>query len=801
MDDLLKVSNIVNTVVLNLNTHDYLSFKCIDQTTYKTRLGEKGDYQYFSRKLRQIGLTEESSDSTKDIQLIDDSTNNDLTLIDIYEKLPTFNRKNYITVFKSYYRMFEKYCEKLSNNKLTDFFPPPYERDPLLQSQILQNIIRYNNSNSNDYEYYNKVVINFEILKEIFINSCLNEMEINFSSKEYEVVGKFMHILLTFNEQNVAIDFFNSKIEFPTPSLPTSEVTTNEDGKTVELDENQLKTMFEPLKEFVNHSINIIDHLFQEDYPMAINFYETFLQQTLLPLLNELLKGPNDPEIFVERFPLVYKSVTLEFCDDLPFSKNGSINIEASTLEERKKSFRDKIFGLLNVYLQPSILDYLDQSNIQFERNVLRQFSNFQIEQRNKTETERLNISAENSTRDLQKDDLKNGDKNTFLDSFTKVFGITNKASKSEQMNDNLSNLINNSLRNIKNLINLELCLSIIRQTQDRIDVFLQFKTGENLNSIVNEKCEDIFRISIKCLNEYHVKPAYEKAISLLQSYDINELSIGDGGAATKESNARQSLEPLINFAELINTSDIILQMISIFYRNELVTKKIINPEIESKKNVWQSELLQAKKNFESTVDNFVADGLNIGINKLVDQINHIFTTVQLPSDYFPAPDKGAIEIKPTDCCREIIAILNNHCFLLNGATDKGTIDVYQQEIGKRFFNVLVEHIKKQIISTQGAITLICDMNQYFDFFNVKLRQKSIIPYFQALKNVSNLYLIDGKDSKDLGKLIGDLNKFQGIFSQEEIYELVQRRQDWVLVKRDVEKVMYGLGLKDCTIM
>lgn len=799
MEDLLKVSNIVNNVVLNLNTRDYLNFKCINQTTYKTRLGEESDYKYFSRKLRQSGLKEDTQEAVEDNQLIDD-TSHDVSLLNIYQELPTFTRKNYLTIFRTYYRVFDPYCQKLSNNKLTDFFPSPYDRDPLQQSKILQNIIRYNKSNSNAYEYYNKVVVNFEILKEIFINSCLNEMEINFSSNNYEIVGNFMHILLTFNEQNVAIDFFNSKIEFPTVSVGSSK-DTDGDQEMSNLSEEGLQQMFKPLKDFLNEWIGIIDHLFHEDYPMAINFYETFLQQSLLPLINELLKGPNDPEIFVERFPLVYKVLIQEFCDELVFSNNGSMAIEASTATEKEVAFRKKIFDLLNVYLEPNVLEYLDQSNIQFEKNVLRQFSNFQMEQRNKTETERMNISAENSTRDLQKDELKDGDKNTFLDSFTKVFGITNKASKSEQMNDNLSNLINNSLRNIKNLINLELCLSIIRQTQDRIDVFLQFKTAEKLNTIVNEKCEDIFTITIKCLNEYHVKPAYEKAISLLQSYDINELPIVDDAAEGNENNNRQSLEPLINFSELINTSDIILQMISIFYRNELVTKKIINPETESKKNVWQSGLLQEKKNFESTVDNFVADGLNIGINKLVDQINHVFTTVQVPSDYFPAPDKRAIEIKPTQCCREIVTILNNHCFLLNGATDKGTIDVYQQEIGKRFFNVLVEHIKKQIISTQGAIILICDMNQYFDFFNEKLRQKSIIPYFQALKNVSNLYLIDGKDSKDLGKLIGDLNKFQGIFSQEEIYELVQRRQDWTLVKRDVEKVMYGLGLRDCTIM
>ena len=129
----------------------------------------------------------------------------------------------------------------------------------------------------------------------------------------------------------------------------------------------------------------------------------------------------------------------------------------------------------------------------------------------------------------------------------------------------------------------------------------------------------------------------------------------------------------------------------------------------------------------------------------------------------------------------------------MTGATDKGTIDVYQQEIGERFFGEVVKHIKKNFISADGAIFLICDLNCYYDFVAYKLKQKNIVPLFAALKNVAQLYIISGKDSKELGKMISDVGRFHGIFSQEEIYEFVERRSDWVRVKRDVEKVMYGL--------
>ncbi|SMN19404.1 similar to Saccharomyces cerevisiae YJL204C RCY1 F-box protein involved in recycling plasma membrane proteins internalized by endocytosis [Maudiozyma saulgeensis] len=806
MDNILQVEDIVKNIVANLNAKDYINFKCTSKKVYNTWISKETDYIYFSNKLKQIGLDEESIEEPSENKLIDDVAYTDITVINAFEKIKIFNKQNYLTIYKVLYQTFNDYCENLYTNKLANFFPVQYESDPLQQSQILQNIIRFNVSNNNDFEYFTKVVTNFNILKEIFINSCLNEMEINYNETEYAIVGKFTKVLLTFGEQNMVIDFFNSKIEYPSPpSLPTPNVETTSkttDTKTNSFSDEELIEISKPLKEFVKKNINVIDLLFEENYPMFTNFFETFIQQSLIPFTNEILKDNGNEDTFINEFPLIYSHIIEEFCTNLSYSINGSMNEDNLNKEQRDKLFHERVYDLLNVYLQPNILKYLDQSSIQFEKNILKQFNNFQIEQKEKSENEILNLTAENSTIDLNENQNKNGDKYNFLDSFTKVFGISSKTSKAEQMNDNLTSLMNNSLRNIKNLINLELCLTIVRQTQTRIDIFLQFKASKNLTSIINEKCENIFRILIKCLNENHIQPAYEKAISLLQSYDINDLPINDiSKPLDSKKNATQSVEPLVNFAELINTSDIILQMISIFYRSEMVTKKIIDPTKEAKKNIFESGLLQTKKNFESTVDNFVADGLNIGINKLVDQINHTFKTVQLPTDYYPPTHKNTVEIKPTECCRKTVTLLDNHCFLLNGATDKGTIDVYQQEIGKRFFNILVEHLKTQIISTEGAIILICDMNLYFDFFNQKLKQKSIIPYFQALKNVSNLFLIDGKDSKELGKLIGDLNKFQGIFSQEEIYEFVQRRQDWLSVKRDVEKVMYGLGLKDCVLM
>ena len=70
-----------------------------------------------------------------------------------------------------------------------------------------------------------------------------------------------------------------------------------------------------------------------------------------------------------------------------------------------------------------------------------------------------------------------------------------------------------------------------------------------------------------------------------------------------------------------------------------------------------------------------------------------------------------------------------------------------------------------------------------------------MLPLYQALIKIGNIYLISGDDSKSIGKLVSDLSKFNGIFSQEEIYEFVQRRQDWPIIKNMLKKLCMGLDL------
>jgi len=125
-------------------------------------------------------------------------------------------------------------------------------------------------------------------------------------------------------------------------------------------------------------------------------------------------------------------------------------------------------------------------------------------------------------------------------------------------------------------------------------------------------------------------------------------------------------------------------------------------------------------------------------------------------------------------------------------------LDVFNGEVGLRLFAAVCKHLKRQRVSTEGAIKLIADMNLYFDYVRT-LKNADLLAYFKALRELSQIYLIDARShAKEMATIIADSDRFSGVFRAEEVYEYAERRADWYQVKRDVERAMYGL---ECAVM
>jgi recyclin-1 len=220
-----------------------------------------------------------------------------------------------------------------------------------------------------------------------------------------------------------------------------------------------------------------------------------------------------------------------------------------------------------------------------------------------------------------------------------------------------------------------------------------------------------------------------------------------------------------------------------------------------------------------------------------MDEVEYICATTQLPSDFNPG--KELADVGPSATAKQVVDVVGGHTGMLVGSTDKNMLDVFNQEVGLRLFGALCKHFKRQRISVDGALRFISDINHYSAFVST-LRQKQLAPYFEALREMSQIYLVyieppgayfgrgaggggsaanrvsmtakaekrsswlGGKatntslQAKELATIVADSQRYHGIFPAEEVYEFAERRADWYVVKGDVDHAMYGQG---CCVM
>lgn len=388
--------------------------------------------------------------------------------------------------------------------------------------------------------------------------------------------------------------------------------------------------------------------------------------------------------------------------------------------------------------------------------------------------------------------------------------------------------IMNSRLDGIRSLFSLEVALNLVHSAKSSLERAALFtKLGGQTGEEAREQCEAIFVSLIQILGSRHVHTGFNKAIDHLSHYDPRT-------APSDAHNQPGGVAPLVTFLELVNVGDLIQQMVEVFYEEELVGKRLTD------RNDFVSPAVVEKRKFEKMLDERVATGLNRGIDVLMEEVDYIFATTQQLSDYNPGlllnpadnpSNKRAtiigsgfsnfangitgglagtaaytnrnsdmprdFDIGPTPTAKQIVSLVETHTKMLAGSTDKNVLDVFYQEVGLRLFASVGKHIKRQRISVDGAIKLISDVNLYNTFVTT-MKIRSLIPHFNALRELAQIYLIDAKHAKQMAQVIADQNRFGGIFRVEEVYEYAARREDWYVVKKDVDKALYGFG---CALM
>ena len=764
---------------------DLISFSMVSRNTFKTA----NNPNLWVSKLKQMGVWDNTKgnkglENTRGIGK--ETLRNPLTVLDNICPSPKVAKYQVLCVYRS---LNSFYIDLLSNKAYNELKIFQHYQTPEQQARILKNLLKYNQIDYNDStkDFARDKIIS---LLEIFENALLRELEIYFDVQDYLECNKFVKILVYLGNDQTLIDFFLQKTLFDNESsriyvtefdseIYFAEVRDPEtDEIKFELKREQFSLLISALTDMLNREYEMIDLIFPPEVPIMLKVYEEFFSNQLVQIILALNEKGREKSLYSSIVPFFYKSLTQDFLKNLRFGRNIGPNSHKLVLE------------LINMIYEPYAAEY-----IQEEIQTCKEISNEKIELWKNRISKREVETTQNILKHVKLDTKKD-----FLSSFKKVFTINSTSEKEDADKEEKTftevqakaQILFENIRSLDKILSLELVMEIVNLAKlsfNRLLIFREY-TIVSLRSEVFAGAQEIFMNLIDVIGGQHITPGFEKALAYLRDYNPKEINI--------TSDSASFIEPLVIYCELINVADMMIQMVDIFYKEELCGKQIVRKE-----NSILNPSSQSKKKFEALVDSFVADGLNAGIDVLMNEIENIYANFLKPSSYNPSEENLIILSSPTEAATRAVNVLESNINLLVGCTDRMIVEVFQQEIAERFFQLLLKRLKKCTVSVTGAVTLISDLNLYYNFIinNIKTNKKAVIPLFQALKNVGSIYLIATNDSKAIGKLVNDLSKFNGIFGQEEIYELVQRRADWMIIRKDVEKVMYGLSLVDCTIV
>lgn len=783
-----------------LNVEELLTFALLSRNTYKT----VNDPNIWVQKLKDMDVWKLGVDPAPNQPVKFDmkGLSSPLLCFKNIIRSPKGAKFQVLEIYKALSPYYNDLQSNKSYNQLLIFkdFQTPEE-----QSQILRNLLRYNTIDLNEStQESTRDKING--ILEIFENALLRELEIHYDIQDYEKTNRFVRILIELRNQQTLIDFFLQKSIFDNEEstfFNVEELDVDNFFKVLEDKENpeQILNIEEPDKhiryglnperfdKFVedlaaifNEEARIIDLIFPVTIPMMYKVSEELISNQLMELVMVLVDASKSRGAYLKTVPYLYDKLSRGFLPQL----NPSINVGDSYLRLLQE--------LIDMLYESFAAEYMREEVLNFKN-----YSNEKISVWNDKISRREAETSENILKYVKVET-----KNDFLTSFKKVFTINTSTSKDEKSADD-ENIENYSemqakakilLENIKSLnqiLSPQLTLDILNEAKISLNRLMKFKDFSiaALRNDIFSSIQEVFMDLIDTVGEAHLRPGFNKAIKYLKDYRPNDLTYIN-------SKSKSFIEPLVLFFDLINMADLMIQMIDIFYKEEMIHKKVVKHE-----NSILNPSLQSKNKLEGLVDKFVADGLNVGIDLLMNEIEATYTTYLKEADYNPPSNSSMVFDGPTEAATRAVKILEDNIDLLVGSADKSIVEVFQQEIAERFFQIIVKTLKKSTISVAGAMNLISDLNLYYDFIfdHIKTNKRLVIPLFQALKKLGSIYIIGGNESKALGKLVSDLSKFNGIFGQEEIYEFVQRREDWPLIKRDVEKVMYGLSLGDCSIV
>lgn len=590
-------------------------------------------------------------------------------------------------------------------------------KDPQAQAKVLSQLLAFAKSDmTNGWQERGE---RLENTISMFETAALNEFRNGYETGDIDgVMRKYANILWILNGGQSAVELFIHHNHLVTRKSELGTLSDCIDGSTGEVKLQHTQAFFTRLSVGYNEEISIMNRVFPPELDVARRFMEKVGQDVLYPFLTAIFD-----ELHRTNMESYLTAISITFIQ--------CMNLSESLLPIRNsgENFDHYLDTVVARIYEPHIDLYLAE-----ELDFFRKRSEATV-----TDWDRqLSEQAASTESFLMSNINRQADKRDFLTSFKKVimmpvnilpsFSKTTEEPKSDsEENGNITApkspnrfstissptqmpveevpttelaakaaIMKSKMEGIRSLFSIEIALGLVHSAKSSLERAAQFvRLGGEFGAAAKRQCQAIFVALLRILGHSHVIIGFDKAVDHLSNYRPRE----------HEDRDQSGVEPLVTFLELVNVGDLILQMVDVFYEQELIGTSLTD------RNDFLDPANKEKKRFEQMLDERVAAGLNKGIDVLMEEVDYILATRQMATDFNPGvssdPHRQTMDISISPAASSIVDVVSSHTQMLVGSTDKSTLDVFNQEVGLRLFTALCKHIKRQRISVEGSLKLI----------------------------------------------------------------------------------------------
>jgi recyclin-1 len=172
------------------------------------------------------------------------------------------------------------------------------------------------------------------------------------------------------------------------------------------------------------------------------------------------------------------------------------------------------------------------------------------------------------------------------------------------------------------------------------------------------------------------------------------------------------------------------MHLIELLYRDTVTPCISYAPEA--------NKCLEKKREITLKLEAKIEAGIERSLSGMVSSIKSYLSTFQKKTDFKPE-DLGMPE--QTEACQKVVVYVVECRRVFDQSLDGKNLEVVLLEFGMRIQRVIYDHIQQFVISENGAMNIICDMNEYRkaikDFKNPFLDE-----LFESLQALCNIFIV-----------------------------------------------------------